>query len=1236
MMFRIFLSLILLMFPLSVNAAHQVKFVTEIPAEKPLHVASDKYGNIYVTSKEATVSIFSPDGKSLQKIQAKDPDGDPALKKPTGIAVHDDRIYVCDKSRDKVVVLSREGKYLWSFGEGGSGSKQFSNPEGIFIYQGVVYIADYGNDRIQVFSDTGVYLQTIGRSDDGERTLKSPTDVAVDNRGNVYVIDADSRQIKIFRQNGSYTGKFAAGAKPFSLAMTDDGIFVTDIENYNITKFNFSGEKLFAFGTLGRGKVQFKEIWGISAENSGKVYAVDADKKSVQVIETDRAVASDLPLKVAPPTSVQWISDIKQRAGKIAWDRNNKILYGIESDNNAVVVLRTGQVIKSLKLKDVEPVSVAVDSLGMLWVFDKDERQLLKMDQDGKILLKVGSSGSREGYFSKARDVFVGRDGLVYVADTNNDRIQVFNADGVFMNAFTRGAGNQPLESPISVDQDAKGNLYVLLDSRNTVVMLAPNGEPIREFGGKAPGRGKLEEPVSLAVAGNEVMVLDIGNNCIKVFSLLGEFRREFGSKGSGSGEFKKSSSIAITDRAGFLVADTGNKRIQEFRTVYTPEPPLDISAKAGMRSVSVAWKAPENSTVDSYRLFRAQGGGHDYREIAEVTETAYLDKDLLPDVRYSYRISSRTKGGNENISIGSAAAVTLKFRPKPPVSFEAKSQEWSVDLSWKPESEAYLDHYNVYRDSDDEDIPPTLLGTTKDTSFSEGGLESDTDYTYLVSAVSIDGVESEQVSLDISTIVAVRPPLEIDIVEMSDIFSNTYKIYETEGIGKVRLTNNTRNEILALKLAFNIKEYMDFPTEVEIKSLPPKQSKELTLKAVFNNRILDVTEDTPVQTELKASYFENQKQRSFSKNNTINLYEKHRMMWVNKDRVATFVTSKDPVVLEFTRSVVTQYADIGSPLIYAAAVYDYLGLIGMTYLQHPNNPYQIVEGKTNFVDYVQYPRETLKRNSGVCTDLVVFFAAALEGLGIRTMLLGTPDHIFIMFDVGQVSELGDSTMNGMFAIHDGTVWVPVELTLVGSTFMKAWETGSREYYEWKEKGIEITDLGKAWGRYKPATLPVTEWRAQPVKRSEIDSRYGNEIVKLNRIKIKYTSNRYFAQINSNPSDGNAYHQLGILYGEAGELDDAGKYLEKAQSLLQGSSEVANNLGNIYYLKKNYQAARQAYDRAAELDPADPYILVNLSLCYLKLENREKATELFQKASKIDPTILKKYKTIAIELLGSM
>ncbi len=1229
----------LLMVAMAAGAAHQISFVSEFSVENPFHIAVDESGNAYVTGRQGGVlsaaghiSVYSRDGKLLRTLGGADENGVLYIKKPAGLALGGENIYVCDVDRETIAVFSREGKYRGRFGASGSAAKRFKNPEGVFVYSGNLYVADTDNNRIQILGPNGVFLGTVGDRGPEEARLKSPTAVAVDARGNIYAVDADARCVKKYRRDGSYAGKLTGPAKPFSLAMAEDGLFVSDRENCNVTKFSFAGEKLFSFGTMGKGRAQFQELYGIAADGQGNVYAVDRAKSSVQIIAAGRPAGSDMPFSISPPTSVRWLASIPQKAKKLAGDPSSGRLFAVDGDRSEIIVLKGGAPEKTIALADMIPVAVAADPKGFLWIFDEKESQLVKLDAGGQVRLKVGSSGSREGYFAGARDLLFGREGLIYVADTRNDRIQVFNSEGLFLKVFTGAGSDQPLEYPVALAQDEAGRLYVLCGKRKVVVCLDAKGRAVREIGGGPAEPERLDEPVGLAVYGTEVMVLDAGTRRIKVFSAAGKYLREFGAAGNENGDFAEPASLLFTDKGRLLVADPGNGQVLTFQVQYTPSAPSGISAKPGMRVVELAWNAAEEFIVESYRILRRQETETVFREIGTARQTSFRDTTVLPGVKYFYRVSARSAGGNENASFETAAAVPQKYTPPAPADLQARSQEWSVDLTWKMPKTDHIDHYNVYREREGE----ALVAQPKTEAFSEGGLESDASYTYQVTAVSIDGMESDPVVVNIRTVVAAKPPLEMEIRELSDIFSNTYKIYETEGIGKVRLTNNTRDPIVSLKLAFSIKEFMDFPTDCEVKNLLSGETREIVFKAVFNNRILEVTEDTPVQAELTATYYVNQKPRSSSKSKTVNLYDKHRMMWVNKDRIATFITPKDPVTLEFTRAVITQYPEYAAPLLYAGAVYQTLGAMGMTYLKHPNNPYQITEGQTHLVDYVQYPQETLKRNSGVCTDLVVFYAAALEGLGIRTLLLGTPDHLFLMFAVGPASELGDTTLNNMFAVHDGTVWAPVELTLVGSPFMKAWETGSKTYYEWKKKGLEITDPAAAWNRYKPATLPPTDWRAPVPGRSDVQKRYGDELAKLNRIWLKHLSNRHYDALAGNPKDLHALVQLGIIYGEAGELDKAQSFFEKAEKLSPQNAEIKNNLGNLLYLKGKYDQARKLYEKAGELDPADPYILVNLSNCYLKMKRKEKAQQIFQKAVEKDPEIARRYRTLSLELLGSM
>jgi tetratricopeptide (TPR) repeat protein/DNA-binding beta-propeller fold protein YncE len=1224
-------------FTSAVQAAREVSFVSEFQVANPFYITVDSNGVLYVTVRiggsyllggKGSVQVFDPTGKNTLTIGGEDKNGVPYLKKPAGVAVHEGKLYVCDTSYDRIVIFSKDGRFLDSFGEHGDAAKQFKNPEGVFVYQGLIYVADTDNDRIQVFGPNGVFLRSIGDRGEGEALLKSPRAVAVDSRGMIYVVDGVARLVKKYRQDGRYAGKLTGSAKPGALAMAEDGLWVTDIENFNIVKYDLSGEKVFSFGTMGKGKVQFQEIQGIAADQTGKVYVVDRNRQSVQVIACGKGGGSDLPFHISPPTFVTWVEDLALKVRKLTWQKPSQRIFAIDDDSESLIIADRNHIEKTIKIPDTAFTDAVQDTQGFLWVIDRKGGELLKMGPDGRVLLKIGASGSREGYFSHPSDLMIGVDGLIYVADQGNDRVQVFNREGVFLAAFSKDAAGRPLGAPTALAQDRRGNLYVLCRERKVIVVLAQNGRVIGEIGGGLPEGDAFDRPVDLAVLENELLVLDAGKKTVYVFGLDGRLIQTFGAKGVGKGDFKDPVSIAALDDGRVMISDPENRRVQVLRILQTPATPEGVCAKSDMRTIDLSWNARDESFFDTYRIFRRQEDEPVYREVGRSKGPSFRDTTVLPDKKYYYRVSARSTSGNENISMEPVSAVALKYTPKAPIDLKAQSQEWSVDLSWKMEKPDYIDRYRIYRERDGD----SLIAEVKTTNFTESGLDPDVSYTYLVSAVSIDGIESDPASISVRTLVAAKPPLELDILHLEDIFSNTYKLYETQGIGKVRLTNNTRNPIRTLKLSFHVKEFMDFPTDVEIRELQPKESRDVTIKAVFNNRVLDVTEDTPVQTELAASYYENQKLHSYTKSKTVNLYEKHRMTWNIKERIATFVTPKDPVIVEFTRAVVTQYADVASALVYAGAIFDYLGSLGMTYIKHPNNPYQIVEGKTSVVDYVQYPRDTLKRNSGVCTDLVVLYAAALEGLGIRTMILGTPDHLFLMFAVGTVEDLGDSTQNNMLAVHEGLLWVPVELTLVGAPFMKAWEKGSKTYYEWKKKGMEMTDLSAAWSRYKPATLPPSDWRAVIPPRSEVDRRYGDEMTRLYKIWLKFTSNHYYAVLAKNPRDAGAYLQLGIIYGEAGELEKAQSFFEKADELSPNSAEIKNNIGNLYYLKGKYDEARKYYEKAFEMDRSDPYILVNLSLCYLKLNKKDKAARIFQKAVERDGEIARKYRSLAMEL----
>ncbi|MBW2647007.1 MAG: 6-bladed beta-propeller, partial [Deltaproteobacteria bacterium] len=1114
---KLLLVFLILALPSPVLAVHDIKFISEIKVGQPLFIEVDEEGRIYTTQKDGTIRVMSGDGETLFTLGGAVKGKEPIIKKPVGIDLYEDKIFVTDDALGKVVIFSKDGEYLDSFGKKGSGPKEFKKPRGIFVYNGVIYVADKGNDRVQVFGPNGVYMGSIGvEGEQEDMLLEDPTDVVVDHNGLIYAVDNDNRNVKIFDHTGKFLKSIAGITKPYSIALDRDGIYISDAAKHNINKYDFNGKRLFTFGSQGTGRAQFKDLAGITLDREGKVYVADTKRGIVQVFFPENTGSDGWPEKSPPPSAVKWLSEIGTKANKI-YSASRGTLYAVNEKERSIIVIENNSVVKTLKVPESRPVSVAVDHEGFIWVVDKAKKRLLKLNENGKILLSVGSSGSKAGYFSGPTDISISKNGIIYVADRGNERVQAFNTAGVFLNIIGGEDANGLMESPLAIALDSDDTLYVLDDDKKTVSLYS-NGRMLTEFGGEAETEWQFDDPVSIAVTNNEVFVLDAGVNRVKVFTNSGEFLREFGSEGNGKGDFKKPSAIAVVDDILFLISDTGNNRIQTFKTMHTPSAPVNVAAKKGMRNVTLAWDKKPETFVEIYRIYRSEHDSIGFKEIATVKANSYKDHDVVPDKKYYYRISAVAREGNTGIKSEAVSAVPTKYMLSPPSGLKAIANDRSVDLSWEPNKESFTACYVIYREEGGE---LKELGRTESAVFSDISLNAETTYNYWLSAVSSDSAESEKVSIKATTLVSTRPPLEIDVLQMDDVFSNTYKIYENEGIGRVNIVNNTKGCISRLKVAFSIKEFMDFPWETEIENLPAGESHEFVLKAVFNNKILNVTEDTPVQTEIKVSYYEYEKLKIFSKGHTINIYEKHRMGWDERDRIATFITPKDSTVLEFARSVVTQYGDVKDPLVYAGALFDALGVLGLTYMQDPSNPYQITSGKDDFVDYIQYPRETLKRRSGDCDDLVSLYSSTLESIGIPTKLLFCPGHILMMFSTGIEGKEGTDTLDGMLVIQDGYVWVPVEVTLVGSSFMKAWEAGSRSYYEWEGKGLDIMDIRSAWNKFKPASLPISDWRPDCVMRAAIEKKFGDESKTIRKIRVRFMSKKHNKTIKADQKNVN-------------------------------------------------------------------------------------------------------------------
>jgi DNA-binding beta-propeller fold protein YncE len=209
-----------------------------------------------------------------------------------------------------------------------------------------------------------------------------------------------------------------------------------------------------------------------------------------------------------------------------------------------------------------EPVGVAVDATGDIYVADKGNHRIQQFKRDGSFVRAWGKQGDQPSEFREPHDVAVDAE-FVYVADTWNQRVQVFDHNGAHVFTIT---GSPSLSSPRGVF--AKDRLiYVAEAGGGRVSVYDRSGTLRRSMGvqdGDAPGH--LVEPVDVAVdAQGDVWVVNSGNNRIEHFAADGTPRGSIPIPGW-SGSHLKEMYLAVDAQGILYVSDWDSGSVRRFR----------------------------------------------------------------------------------------------------------------------------------------------------------------------------------------------------------------------------------------------------------------------------------------------------------------------------------------------------------------------------------------------------------------------------------------------------------------------------------------------------------------------------------------------------------------------------------------------------------------------------------------------------------------------------------------------
>ena len=474
------------------------------------------------------------------------------LNNPAGVTVDGTgNLYISDQKNQRVRMVSTAGIITTVAGTGTAGysgdgiaanTASLNNPAGLAVDgSGNLYLADQSNHRIRKVSAGGTISTVAGdgigiyNGDGGMATttsLYSPGGVMVDGTGNLYIADALNHRIRKVSTSGIITTVAGNGTvnyggdggpatsaslyNPVGVAFDGTGNFyIADQQNHRIRKVATSGiittaagTGLFTFGGDGGAATaaNLANPSGVAVDGTGNLYIADALNQRIRKVSTNGIITTVAGTGTA----------------------------GFGGDGGAATAANLNN-----------PVGVAVDGAGNLYIADSQNHRIRKVATSGIITTVAGNgttSNSGDGGlatasgFNYTAGVALDGTGNLYIADQGNHRIRKVATNGIITTVAGNGTAGYSgdggaataanLANPASVVVDGTGNLYIAdfgnnrirkVSTSGIITTVAGNGSHGFSGDGGLATAAVLDNPFNVAVDGmGNLYISDSGNQRVR------------------------------------------------------------------------------------------------------------------------------------------------------------------------------------------------------------------------------------------------------------------------------------------------------------------------------------------------------------------------------------------------------------------------------------------------------------------------------------------------------------------------------------------------------------------------------------------------------------------------------------------------------------------------------------------------------------------------------------------------
>lgn len=441
-------------------------------------------------------------------------------------------------------------------------------------------------------------------------------------------------------------------------------------------------------------------------------------------------------------------------------------------------------------------------------------------------------------------------------------------------------------------------------------------------------------------------------------------------------------------------------------------------------------------------------------------------------------------------------------------------------------------------------------------------------------------------------------------------VFPLVYTIYKDNPIGTITIHNSESAEIRNVVVKFRAEGYTASEQECgTIKMIKRNRTEEVPLYADFTDKVLRFSEAGKISGEIVIEYELLGDERVSVIQATVPVYNRNTVRWFDPAIISSFVSTNSQEVLELSKyfvGVARNYARSGLNKNMQFAMYILEGLrsCGIICEENSDTPYNSAHLDSSFLDYVQYPYQTLSYRSGDKDDVAILLMSLLESVGIEAAYIPLEDDFIVAIDLGEADSSLLSLFNGEehILVVDDHVWIPLSMSSISQGFMTSWVDGADKIMAAieAEEDVDFIVLTEAWLSYPPSGFSSGESSTKLPTERELYNAAEADIEGYIEQELGPQMAELQAQIKEEGVSVNLCNKLGLLYVRAGIYDKAEAVYEISAKM--GSVSAMNNLGSIYSLLKKYKLAKAWYEQVLTLDPDNETAQKNLAKIETELE----------------------------------